>query len=134
LTGIFIFLLISILEGLQNYWTFDNHTNDVVGCANLKNGVNASFSADRSGNNNSAVYLNFGYYEAPVGVYFKGDHTVSVWVKLLTISSYARIIDFGNGIASDNIVLAISYNSTGQPYILQFSTQTLHCLFFQTSP
>ena len=70
---------------------------------------------DAFGNSDSAVYLNQGYFIAPEGVYFSGDHTVSVWIKVIDFESNARIIDFGNGQSSDNIVLTISYNGNERP-------------------
>ena len=85
-------------------------------------GSTISFLADRLGNSNSAVYLNQGYYTAPSGVYFTGDHTVAVWVKVITFSNsnWARIMDFGNQAflftpLSDNIFLSISNGATGYP-------------------
>lgn len=81
-------------------------------------GATISFVADRLGNSNSAVYLNQGYYTAPSGVYFTGDHTVAVWVKVIGFANWARIMDFGNQAGvfqslSDNIFLSIS-NSGSQ--------------------
>jgi hypothetical protein len=96
--------------------------NDVVSGANLVyGGPTTSFVADRLGNVNSAVYLNQGYYTAPSGVYFTGDHTVAVWVKVIGFANWARIMDFGKqaGIfqaLSDNIFLSISNSgSPGHP-------------------
>jgi hypothetical protein len=104
-----------LLKGLQNYWTFDGHTNDVIGGANLVyGGPTTSFVDDLSGNSNSAVYLNSGYYSAPPGVYFSSDHTVAVWVKVIAVSDWARIVDFGTG-TSDNVYLSTSSGSSGCP-------------------
>ena len=73
------------------------------------------FVPDRWLNNKSAVHINSGYLTAPTGVYFSGDHTVSVWVKTLAVLSFARIIDFGNGRFDDNVVFSTSYYGTSQP-------------------
>ena len=99
-----------------NYWTFDNQPNDIIGGANLFSGVNTSFVSDRSGNDYSAVYLNKGFYNVPSGVYFSGNHTVSVWAKAIEFSSYARIIDFGNGLGPDSVILSISIGNSGKPF------------------
>ena len=104
----------SLLIGLQNYWTFDYHTNDTIGAANLGNGASASFVTDGWGNINSAVYLNSSYYSAPPGIYFRGDHTIAAWTKVIAISAWARIIDFGIG-TYDNILLSISQATSGNP-------------------
>ena len=77
----------------------------------MYNGTNSSFVADRSGKANSAVDLNSGYYTAPAGVYFSGDHTVAVWIKVKAFTIWSRVIDFGNGPGIDNIFISVSYSS-----------------------
>ena len=111
-----------LLFGLQNYWTFDNHSDDTIGFSNLYDGRNVSFVSDKFGNANSAVYFNLGYYSAPPGVYFRGDHTVAVWVKVIAVSAWSRIIDFGNGSGIDNIVLSTSYDTNGKPVSYVYSS------------
>jgi hypothetical protein len=49
-----------------------------------------------------------GYVTAPAGVYFDGDFSVSVWIKALSLASWQRVFDFGNGPASDNILITTS--------------------------
>ena len=71
--------------------------------------LNAALSADRFGNANSALYFNHGYATAPPGVYFDpdtGGFTVMVWFKPVTINSFQRIFDFGNGPDNNNIFVA----------------------------
>ena len=67
--------------GLKNYWPIENHVNDTVGGAHLYNGVNVEFVEDRFGNPNSAIRFTEGYYQIPPGIHFKGDLTVSLWIK-----------------------------------------------------
>ena len=123
-------IIAASLLGLQNYWKFNNDVNDVIGGANLYNGYSASFVADRFGNLNSALNLSLGFYQAPAGVYFRGEHTVSVWVFMMAFSSWARIIDFGNGASNDNIF--ISPSSGGNcPVTAVYSSST--CSGFLTS-
>ena len=65
---------------------------------------NATFSNNRNGKANSSLDLKNGYAQAPEGVYFNSDFTITAWVMLRKNTVWARIIDFGNGI-QDNIIL-----------------------------
>jgi hypothetical protein len=69
----------------------------------MYNGVNVDFVKDRFGKPNSAIRFSYGFYQVPSGVYFKGDFTVSVWIKAIGSFYNAPIFDFGNGGSSDNI-------------------------------
>ncbi len=55
--------------------------SDIVGGADLYNGVSYSLTTDRFGNANSAIYLNNGYLQVPTGVYFSGDFTVNCEIR-----------------------------------------------------
>ncbi len=136
-------------EGLINYWTFNRNVHDVVGNANLYDGVNAAWTLDRFGKPNSALSLSKGYYRVPSGVYFSGTElTIMGWVKVKSIQCYSRLIDFGNGQSNENIVLALSHEYSGKPYILlkagvdfhNYSSQSLnlnkwqHLAFVFSSP
>ncbi|KPA09177.1 hypothetical protein MHK_010620, partial [Candidatus Magnetomorum sp. HK-1] len=48
-------------------------------------------------------------------VWFNGDFTVESWVYLKSYASWCRLIDIGNGQPSDNILLGLSYQTTGKP-------------------
>ena len=91
----------------------------------MGSGTSASFVADRSGNVNSAVYLNSGYYSAPPGVYFRGDHTVAVWAKVISISTWDKIIDFGCGTDADNVFLSISDGGSRNPVSTVYRSSTM---------
>ena len=96
--------------GLINYWPMNNLT-DVVSGANLFGGSNYSFYPDRFSTSNSAIYFNRGYLQVPTGVYFSGDFTLTAWIYLKSYQYYSRIIDFGNGQASANIIFSMFTNS-----------------------
>ena len=83
----------------------------MIGGANLFGGRNFSLSDDRNGMTSSALELGSdGYLQAPVGIYFNGDFSVTCWFFLLaTPIQNPRIFDFGNGTNSDDIF--ISYDS-----------------------
>ena len=86
--------------------------SDIVGGADLYNGVSYSFTTDRFGNANSAIYLNNGYLQVPPGVYFSGDFTVTAWINLKSYEYYSRIFDFNSYGSSDAIVLSMEGTSS----------------------
>ncbi|MFZ4773744.1 MAG: LamG-like jellyroll fold domain-containing protein [Terrimicrobiaceae bacterium] len=61
------------------------------------------------------------FAQAPSGEYFTGDFTVMAWVYVRNFNSWSRLIDFGNGPNSDNILFAISNGTTGQPNLHVFN-------------
>ena len=99
-----------------------NNTLDIKGNAHLYNGVNATFTSDRFQNEDSAIRFAYGFYQVPAGVYFSGDFTISVWIRLNKIGNWARIIDFGNGSALNNIVLASCNGITSQPVLVLYDS------------
>ena len=104
---------------LTNYWPICVGTmNDVIGAANMQQGSGTtSFVADRFGNPNSALALNGGWTSVPPGIYFNSvQFTITVWVYPLSVGSSARVIDFGNGAAGDNILLSLDAGGNLIPY------------------
>ncbi len=114
-----------------------SNLTDIVGGANMSGGSNYSFTYDRFCNAYSAIYFNVGFLQVPSGVYFSGDFTITTWIYLLAYESYSRIIDFGNGGPSDNVILAMmsstssmwaqinnatSYTSMSTPSLIQLNT------------
>ena len=79
----------------------NSHFNDLVQGTALGNPLNAQFV------NDSYLWLNWGYVTAPPGVYFNGDFSVSVWIRALNFANWQRVFDFGNGPASDNVMMII---------------------------
>ena len=63
-----------------------------------------------------ALDLNGGYFTAPQDVYFFGDFTITAWIYVKQIDSFSRFLDFSNGPMADNVVLGLSFNSTGKAY------------------
>jgi hypothetical protein len=90
---------------------------DVIGPADMTQGNLTSFVADRFGNKISALALNGGWTQVPPGIYFDTpEFTISVWIYPMNVSSWSKIIDFGNGQSADNIVLGLSYSNNLKPY------------------
>ena len=105
----------AITACLTNWWPFNNDLKDAITGQSLSNGASFSFTTDRLNTVNSAIYFNNGYLKAPNGVYFNGDFTVSLWIKVRSATGYNRVIDFGNGPDSDNVVLSMSGGSSARP-------------------
>ena len=64
----------------------------------------------------------YGYYSAPPDVYFSGDFTITAFVNVVSITNWARLIDFGNFdfysyVNTDSILFALSSFSSGQPLL-----------------
>jgi len=55
------------------------------------------------------------YMDAPDGVWVSGDFTIEAWVRVRSHKDWSRLIDFGNGEYSDNVVLALSSGVSGKP-------------------
>ena len=85
-----------------------SNLSDVTSNANIIYGFSYSYVTDRFGNPNSAIHLNKGYLQVPSGVYFDGDFTITAWINLKSYNSLATIIDFGNSVSNDNIILGVS--------------------------
>jgi len=74
------------------------------------------------GSNPVQIYnaLNFNtnlqnYATLPAATYFSGDFTIECWVNPTAHTNWSRIIDFGNGAGSNNVLFATSYGTSGQP-------------------
>lgn len=70
----------------------------------------------------SAVQFNGtnGYIDVADDAWFGGDLTIECWVRVDAPTLWSRLLDFGNGPASNNIVLATSDGSTGRPYFATY--------------
>lgn len=103
---------------MVSYWPILANTKDLITNNEMVTCVNASFVMDRFNIKNSALYLQNGYCQVKPGVYFKGNEfTFTAWVKIITIGKYCRIIDFGNGQASNNVIVSYTFGKTMNPFI-----------------
>ena len=111
---------------LTNYWPITNsQMNDVAGKADMVQGANTTFTADRYGNPNSALNLNGGYTQVPAGIYFGTPaFTISSWVYPRTLGNMAKLIDFGNGAGIDNVGITLSdHSAKAFPYFQLYSSR-----------
>ena len=78
------------------------------GSSSVISSTNVSFTADRFNRTNSAVFFNYGHYQLSSDIYFNGDFSISAWVRFDNILPWQRVIDFGNGAPSDNVIFTIT--------------------------
>jgi hypothetical protein len=102
---------------------------DIMDSKDMFQGNLTSFIEDRFGCPNSALALNGGWTQVPLGIYFDTqEFSITVWIyPSLNIGSYSRIIDFGNGASNDNIILG--YEGISSNIFLEIwsgSSQVLH--------
>jgi hypothetical protein len=93
--------------------------NDQIGSAHMTQGNFTTFTLDRFGNNNSALALNGGWTQVPAGIYFDTpEFTISAWIMPQDAGPRARLIDFGNGSGTNNIVFTLNDGSNCHfPYV-----------------
>lgn len=60
-------------------------------------------------------FSNDSYITLPSNLWFNGDLTIETVVNPKSFAPWSRIIDFGNGGATDNLYLALSYQGSGKP-------------------
>ena len=67
------------------------------------------------------------YVDVPDGPWFTGDFTIETWIYLRRYNNWCRILDFGNGTPSDNVVFSPN-SDQGRPALVIFrggSSQSL---------
>ena len=111
---------------MTHYWPIGkSEMIDVIGGADMTQGVLTTFTTDRFGNANSSLDLNGGFTQLPSGVYFNTpEFTISVWIYPINVSLSSRVIDFGNGQELDNIILTVSQNDWLKPTFEVYSGGT----------
>jgi len=125
---LFYILLITIVPRLTWSQGLDRNGQAAASAATYVNtygAIGSSTGITKYGAPVSTVYggnanaLNFDgindYANATAGVYFNGNFTIECWVYPKTFSNWARIIDFGNGAGSNNVLLAYTYGTGGAP-------------------
>ena len=95
---------------MTHYWPICNgQMYDEIGFAHMSQGSLTNFTRNRYGCPNSALNLNGGWTQVPSGIYFDNtEFTITAWVFPLNLGANSRLIDFGNGASLDNVILALS--------------------------
>jgi hypothetical protein len=104
---------------LTHYWPIClGSMTDQIRSAHMSQGALTSFTTDRFGKANSALALNGGWTQVPPGIYFNSpEFTLMLWLYPQTVGSYSRIIDFGSGAGVNNVLFALSFGGSIQPYV-----------------
>lgn len=123
------------MSGLVHHWPLGESLKDVISGKNLILKSNGRICANRFGEENSAIHLEKGYGEFPVGIYFgPSGYTYMIWLKVFSISNHQRIIEFGNGINNNNIGIGIHRNGTSIVIsLLQFKSRTFFSCVLSSS-
>jgi hypothetical protein len=104
---------------LVNYWPiFNGNMSDLIGSAHMSQGSLTSFTLDRFGNVNSALALNGGFTQVPVGDFFNTlQFSVAAWVYPSQVGTWARIFDFGTSgsTLTNSIHLCLTSNKLNSP-------------------
>jgi hypothetical protein len=94
---------------------------DYIGQSDMTVCANATLVPDRFNNPQSALFLNNGYCTLPPDVYFNGGpFTILAWVNIVQAAIKSRLLDFGNGPNSDNVIFCILSGTSRQPYVSTF--------------
>jgi hypothetical protein len=95
---------------MTHYWPICNgKMYDEIGFAHMSQGSLTNFTRNRYGCPNSALNLNGGWTQVPSGIYFdKTEFTIAAWVFPFNLGANSTLIDFGNGVSLDNVILALS--------------------------
>jgi len=94
------------------WYDLTNNNNDAT--------IYGSVAYGTVGGQNCAVFPggDANYAQCVPNVYFDGNSfTIQSWVYVTAVLNWNRIIDFGNGAGSNNILLSNTYGGTGKPGI-----------------
>jgi len=123
---------------LSKYRFNGNYLDSGTARRNVIRRHRASFTTDPQGNVRRALYLNNGYVQVPKGNYFpnRAAFTVAAWVKPHRYNKWSRVLDFGNGAANNNIVLAASTGRSGKPsfHLFHGRIKIVGCYYPRTIP
>ena len=104
-------------ESMVNHLPFSNHLIDLMTQKSSINPINLTFTIDRYKAASNALSLNYGSLNLPSGIYFDGDFTLSIWVKVRSVSPRTKILDFNSIDQKDYISLYLSNSTYFVPYV-----------------
>ena len=97
-----------------------SNLSDVVGGSDLFGGSSYSFTCDRFGLVNSAIYFNKGYLNVTSGVYFSGDFTFTAWIYLKSYTPFFSLNGFTFNGTSQSLIDASSIINLNEWYFISF--------------
>ena len=101
--------------GLVHYFPFYYNTHDVISEFDLKEGSNVSLTFGRPNKLSSYLNIRSGYYKFRPTQAMNNDFSVLLWAKVNSKQDWQRVIDFGNGALSNNIVCSLAVGPTLTP-------------------
>ncbi|CAF0814195.1 unnamed protein product [Brachionus calyciflorus] len=94
---------------LVYYWVVQNaKIKEIMNKNDLYTPSNMFYTSDRFGKSNSSFHLDNGYVILPPIDKLDIAFTILAWVKLHSYKDNQRLLDFGNGERSDNIIISLS--------------------------
>lgn len=107
-------------RGLMYEWTFNKNFVDTVQCVPLTSSGSVVFVNETS--TTSSVYVSSGgYMFAPNGVYFQNVFTLTTWFYPVQFNTNARVLDFGCGSYSWNVILCYCRGGSQTPFFETYS-------------
>ncbi len=110
--------------GLVGYWPMDEGTGTTAYDASgygyngtLVNGPTWQFGTSCKVGDCLSFNGSNNYISLPSGTYFSGPFTITSWVYVRSYNNWSRLLDFGNGAGSDNVLFAISQGTSGDAYL-----------------
>lgn len=101
------------LTSISNFWRLESSLynvsilDDSSGDAKLIGGLGYSAGIARLQRSYESLNLATGYVQAPIGIYFSGDFTITLWVYFKTFKDVNNIVDFGRGYPADNVIIKV---------------------------
>jgi uncharacterized protein (TIGR02145 family) len=113
-------------EGLIAWYPLNGNAKDSSGNNNTGTVYGPVPTGDKNGVSAGAMYFDGkdDYISLPANSKVGPDLTISAWVKVITIQTWARVIEFGNGPSNNNIGLALSGTVSGVPSYFNYNTST----------
>ena len=98
-----------------NNWTVTGTNDANVGTITFTTANYADLYNSPTDSYNVLNFTTNQYAEVTPGVYFGTNFTVEAWVKINSYASWSRVFDFGSDAGSDNVILAVTSGTSGNP-------------------
>ena len=123
------------VEDCTNYWRFENNFDDRKHSSlRLLNYQSASWTNNRNGKNNSALYLNHGYIQInSSSVSWTGDFSIAAWVLLKSRVACGKLLDCGIKGQNELVVNLNACNGDGQSLQI-YTNRSVSSLVYNRNP
>ena len=114
----------SINQYLTNYWPFNGNYFDIITNTSLFNGLNNFLVNDKLGRPFSSLYLNYGYMQAPNGIYIYNEFTITTWVKMYSLENARRFFTMPTS-SGNYILFSLTLDGYGPYYYYKNGNQAV---------